>query len=84
MMAQAATKDFVQETPRPSALVVFRLRAEARAILTAHGMMTLHDAVDALQSAALTEGLVEDIGQDAVQEIMSQAFIPWSEHIRQC
>jgi hypothetical protein len=56
-----------------AAKVVFRLRCEARAILVAEGEMDLHDAVDGLQEAAVAYSLVET-DQDAVQEIMAEAF----------
>jgi hypothetical protein len=53
---------------------VFRSRAEARALLYAAGELTLHESVDALQVSAVTTGLVDEIGQDAVQGIMTEAF----------
>jgi hypothetical protein len=55
-------------------LAVFEARAEARAILWAACELDLHEAVDALQAAAETSGLVEGIGQDAVQAILHDAF----------
>jgi hypothetical protein len=55
-------------------LDIFRARAEARAMLHAFGEMTLHEAVDELQAAAETSGLVAEIGQDSVQQIMAEAF----------
>jgi hypothetical protein len=54
--------------------VVFRARAEARAALYKAGELDLHEAVDALQETAITSGLVDQIGQDAVQAIMAKAF----------
>ena len=42
-------------------------------MLVANGLMDLQDAVDGLQAAA-AQGLVATHGQDAVQEIMSEAF----------
>jgi hypothetical protein len=63
----------------PTALDIFTARCEARAMLFAIGDYTLHDAVDALQAAAVESGLVGEIGQDAVQEIMARAFAKvWS------
>jgi len=55
-------------------LTVFTARAEARAILWAEGVLELHDAVDELWAAAERDGLVQQIGQDAVQAILAQAF----------
>jgi hypothetical protein len=46
-------------------LAVFEARVEARAILFAAGEFHLHEAVDALQAAAVSKGLVDEIGQDA-------------------
>jgi hypothetical protein len=57
-------------------LEVFRARCEARAHLYATGDLDLHDAVDVLQEGAVKLGLVERIGQDAVQAIMAAAFNP--------
>ena len=59
---------------RPSPLAVFTARAEARAILFAAGELDLHQAVDALQAAAIRDGLVAELGQDEVQRIMAEAF----------
>jgi hypothetical protein len=53
---------------------IFIARAEARAALFAAGELNLHDAVDALQAAAIAFGLVASIGQDAVQAIMAEAL----------
>jgi hypothetical protein len=59
---------------RPSTLAVFIARAEARALLWQAGEMDLHEAVDELQATAERDGLVAEIGQDAVQEIITRAF----------
>jgi hypothetical protein len=56
------------------ALDVFRLRAWARAYLYMAGEIDLHDAVDVLQDAAETDGLISEIGQGAVQKIIAEAF----------
>jgi hypothetical protein len=53
---------------------VFRARAEARAILWQVGEYDLHKAIDGLQAAAVAYGLVAELGQDATQAIMAQAF----------
>ena len=57
-------------------LLVLQARAEARAILYAAGELTLQDAVDGCQRAAEAYGLVAELGQDAVQEIIAEAFAP--------
>ena len=57
------------------AIDVFRERCEARAILVGACAMDLQDAVDGLQDAAVeNSGLVAEIGQDAVQRMMGDAF----------
>jgi hypothetical protein len=58
----------------PSPLEVFVARAEARAILYAACELDLHEAVDELQAAAVRTGLVAELGQDAVQHILADAF----------
>jgi hypothetical protein len=62
------------QTTATSALDVFRARCEARAILVREGEMGFLDAVDGLQNAAVAYGLVDAIGQDAVQQIIANAF----------
>jgi hypothetical protein len=64
------------KAPRPSPLEVFIARAETRAVLWACGEIDLHEAVDELQAAAERDGLVTVLGQDAVQEIIADAFAP--------
>jgi hypothetical protein len=59
---------------QPTPEQVFRLRCWAQATLYAAGELDLIEAVDALQAAAVSTGLVESIGQDAVQAIMAEAF----------
>ena len=61
-------------TSRPDALDVFRLRCWARAKLYAEGLLDLHEAVDCLQSDAECDGLAASVGQDTVQQILSNAF----------
>jgi hypothetical protein len=58
----------------PTALEVFEARAAARAHLYSIGEHGLHAAVDELQLSAVRYGLVAEIGQDAVQAIMAEAF----------
>jgi hypothetical protein len=55
-------------------LEVFRLRAWARAYLVGAGELELREAVDVLQADAVATGLVDEIGQDELQQIMSHAF----------
>jgi hypothetical protein len=63
-----------EATPAPDPLEAFTLRCWARARLYRDGEIDLHDAVDQLQAAAVDYGLVERIGQDAVQQIVASAF----------
>jgi hypothetical protein len=58
----------------PSPLAIFQLRAWARAYLWACCLLSLHEAVDELQSAAEQSELIEQIGVDRVQEILAQEF----------
>jgi hypothetical protein len=67
--------------PHNPKLEAFAARAWARARLWHDGTFgdnadarTLHIAVDELQRQAVTSGLVEKAGQDAVQAIMAAAF----------
>jgi hypothetical protein len=55
---------------------MFKARCEARAHLYGIGELDLHDAVDALQEHGVKHGLVAEIGQHAVQWIISEAFRP--------
>jgi hypothetical protein len=55
-------------------LDAFRLRCWARAYLVKNGMMLLQVSVDGLQDAAVSTGLVDLLGQDAVQAMMAAAF----------
>jgi hypothetical protein len=57
-----------------SLTALFRARAEARALLYAACEMDLHEAVDGLQAFATESGLVAQVGQDAVQHIIADAF----------
>jgi hypothetical protein len=53
---------------------MFIARAEARALLWQAGEFELHEAVDELQAAADRQGLLAELGQDAVQAIIAKAF----------
>jgi len=59
---------------RVDLLDVFIERAGARAYLWSSGEYELADAVDKLQFDAKLSGLIERIGQDAVQQIIANAF----------
>jgi hypothetical protein len=58
----------------PSAVEVFAARCEARALLYRVGALELHESVDILQYTAIRTGLVDELGQDRVQKILSEAF----------
>jgi hypothetical protein len=53
----------------------FRAQCEARVYLVDQLEMDLHEAVDGLQAAAVATGLVDQVGVDGVQAIMSDAFV---------
>jgi hypothetical protein len=59
---------------RVDALKAFKLRCWARAELLAAREFDLHEVVDELQAAAERDGLIEAIGQDAVQRLMRDAL----------
>jgi len=69
-------KPFLAEEIRADPVEVFRLRCGSRAKLWHNGEIDLHSAVDELQHAAEASGLVNKIGQDAVQSLMVEAFAP--------
>jgi hypothetical protein len=74
-----AARATAKRARRPAALDAFRERAEARAYLWAVGEYTLAEAVGILQRDAERDGLVKSIGQDAVQQILADAFRPHRE-----
>ena len=53
---------------------MFEMRCWARAYLVAHEMICLQEGVDVLQELAVETGLVDLLGQDAVQSIVAKAF----------
>jgi hypothetical protein len=63
----------------PAPIDVLELRAWARAYLWSIGELTRREAVDVLQHDAERDGLVEQIGQDGVQQILADAFAPFRE-----
>jgi hypothetical protein len=62
-------------------LEAFEARCSARAYLFAVGDLDLHDAVDQLQHDAERDGLVERVGQNAVQAIIADAFQSYREMV---
>jgi hypothetical protein len=58
---------------------VFEARCWARAHLYSEGDLDLHRAVDVLQDAAVAGGLIDLVGQDDIQRILSDAFRPIRE-----
>jgi hypothetical protein len=59
-------------------LRAFAARAEARALLWKCCEFDLHEAVDVLQADAVRDGLVNRLGQDRVQQIITDAFHEFS------
>jgi hypothetical protein len=78
-MSKPAIRTTVQ--PQPALLDVLELRAWARAYLYSIGELTLHEAVDVLQHDAQRDGLVAELGQDAVQQILADAFRPYRKGV---
>jgi len=62
---------------RVDAIESFKERACARAYLWNVGELDLQEAVDALQEIAKRSGLIDCIGQDAIQSIIAEAFRPF-------
>ena len=60
-------------------LKCFELRAWARAYLWAVGEYDLHTAADHLQRVAERDMLIDRIGQDGVQSIIADAFLPFRQ-----
>jgi hypothetical protein len=69
----------IKHTTAPSPREVLELRAWARAYLYSIGELTLHEAVDVLQRDAQRDGLIAELGRDAVQQILADAFGPYRE-----
>ena len=63
-------------------LIVLTLRAWARARLWQAGGLDLQEAIDILQGAAISDGLVAKVGQDRVQEILAAAFAAVRDDLR--
>jgi hypothetical protein len=62
------------EVSSPDPLDIFRERAGAKAMLVEYGDLAFLDAVDALQADAEFDGLVDQFGQETIQQIMACAF----------
>jgi hypothetical protein len=73
-MNELAVNSLDQVRASVSPLEMFKLRCEARSYLCSAGEMNLAEAVDGLQNAAVSSGLVAEIGQDRVQEIIAREF----------
>jgi len=65
------------ESAKPEAILVFRERAEAKAVLIANGYQDLQSAVDELWHAAERDGLVKTFGADEVQRVLAESFARW-------
>jgi hypothetical protein len=76
MTAVTTSKPAMQSPPLLDAFIE---RADARALLWSIGEIELQEAVDKLQHDAERCGLVDMIGQDRVQQIISDAFRPYRE-----
>jgi hypothetical protein len=57
----------------------FQALAVARAMRYGAGELTGQEAVDWLYDWALTRGVIDACGDDAVQAIMAAAFLPYRE-----
>jgi hypothetical protein len=53
---------------------IFAGHCEARAMRVVEGILSIREATDELQGYAKLSGLIDQLGQDGVQEIMSEAF----------
>jgi hypothetical protein len=74
-MQQIAQTAFEFKTNAPSPLEVFKARADAIATLLAnHFLADQQSAVDGLWRYAKGSGLIADIGVDAVQSLLAEAF----------
>jgi hypothetical protein len=63
------------------AIDVLAIRADVRAFLWWQYEMEIDEAVDELQAYAERSGLVRDVGQDRVQEIIAAPFARYREMI---
>ena len=58
-------------------LDVLIVRSQVHAYLVSVCAADLHDSVDTLQQYAIDSGLIETLGQDRIQELLSAAFRPF-------
>jgi hypothetical protein len=65
---------------RADLLETFKLRANVRGYLWAIGEYHLQEAADVLQFDAERDGLVKELGQNAVQTILAYVFQYYFEH----
>ena len=64
----------IRNNSAPDNTQVFAALCSARATLYAAGGLGLQEAVDFLQQWAVSHGLADAVGQDAVQQLMADAF----------
>jgi hypothetical protein len=76
-MHQLAQTAFEFKADAPPLLDIFRERSWARALLVREHQLDLREAVDTLQAAAVSYGMVAAYGQDWVQRQMAVAFDRW-------
>jgi hypothetical protein len=69
-----SAREVGEEIRHADPIEVFTARCQARALLFTAGELDLQSAVDVLQIAAESTGLVTLLGQDRVQELMARAF----------
>jgi hypothetical protein len=62
------------DIPEDERLTDFRKRCVARVAAVKSGRMSLIDTVDTLEATAKREGLIEILGQDEVQRVLSEVF----------
>src|SRR5215813_10076498 len=73
----AMSKPAIDQTPAPALVAAFELRCQARALLWHAAELELFEAVDKLWDDAQRDGLVDELGQDRVQQIIADAFAPY-------
>jgi hypothetical protein len=65
----------IRKNSPPDNSKIFTALCSARATLCLAGELGLPEAVDFLQEWAVKNGLVDAVGQDAVQQLMADAFM---------
>jgi hypothetical protein len=76
-MNSASRKIDPSQSAKASPIEVLRERAEAKCLLIANGYQDLQSAVDELWDAAERAGLVDELGADEVQRVLSECFARW-------